>query len=318
MNVRSPSLLQVTRPSDIPVINKFQHKCPRHIALSLADNKKTGLGSQVSLYSSSSEEPTAYRNKQNRHDHIGKTTSIKESRVQKRFTHRKHNTCKNNKSESESECKVVKQSSRSGHKPLPNSISRSRLATKQALTKSLKEQSHSRTIRMKEPNLSEPPDYYMLTYCKSNDRQHVCDSPPIPTIARKLAQGQQTYINNIHDQSKTSNIKQSSSNNQQQRQDHLPALASPPPSLSHNHFTNSTVPVLPQINSHKVIKTLINTSEIERAPSCSPDTQPLDKQDNIPSVLPLVQELNSRDDSRNDTCNNEVRHEIVNSKYNSS
>jgi hypothetical protein len=279
-----------------PVMPKaLVHKNHRHNN-ALLEVKKDST-SQVSLYSSSSEEPIARAVKQ-KPTNSGKiagngSRSVKETRGIKRFSVRKHIlNAHQNRSDSESENHFARQprgghkpSALTGsHKPMANSIART---TKQALTKSQKEHSHNRTVRLKDHNPPSSPDYNVR--CRNGGPTI---SPPIPTIAKRLAQQyaqSNPEINNI------ANVRQSTP---QDEDNSSPIDPNQTTVITNNHGIPPTgIPTLPHISMHH--PSMLNISEIERAPTCSPTNEPInDATLEQPIKLPPILELKSRDDER--------------------
>ena len=178
-----------------------------------------GTGSQISLHSTSSEEPTGAAS--NRHKDRGVTNNanankmasglVRESRVQRRQAIKKQMESK--KSDSESEEKMRRQrpggvraggqgggggravgGKPSSNRPIANSIARS---NKQVLQRSLKEHSHNRTVRLREPNA--PVVLYSSPDIQERSYHQPPQSPPVPAVAKRLAQGQTGFVNDIHD-----------------------------------------------------------------------------------------------------------------------
>ena len=342
LNFRSPSMLQVPEP---PPSNKSLLKSPRHIKPSQVEHKNSrshlknsflASGSQVSLYSTSSEEPNHVTHKTRPKPGSGKTALgsglVKETRTQRRNVMRKQiEKTTQNKSDSESECHDkssgrprIKPSSGNNNKTLlSNSVAKSKVNPKQAAARTLKNQSLNRSVRMRIPNPPSSPDCHITHHTapvkqvkpvlKDNPPPPPPSSPPVPAVARRLAQGQQTTINDIHSSGMTSGYFPNERHEieSSRTSDHLPSLSIPP---AHHSSTvqssppESTVPKLPQIMDNNTVTitkpaTLI-VSQIERAPSCSPDNQPLNEQEmnsfrgqNV-CRLPPIHEIRSREEKR--------------------
>ena len=339
LNFRSPSMLQVLEP---PPSNKSLLKSPRHIKPSQVEHKNSrshlknsflASGSQVSLYSTSSEEPNHMTHKTRPKPSSGKTASssglVKETRTQRRNVMRKQiEKTTQNKSDSESECHDkssgrprIKPSSGNNNKTLlPNSVARSKVNPKQAAARTLKNQSLNRSVRMRIPNPPSSPDCHIThdtapakqvkPVLKDNPPPPPPSSPPVPAVARRLAQGQQTNINDIHSSGMTGGYFPNDQH-ETESSDHLPSLSILP--VHHNSIVQSsppktTVPKLPQImdnNTVTITKPATQiVSQIERAPSCSPDNQPLNEQEmssfraqNV-CHLPPIHEIRSREEKR--------------------
>ena len=225
-DLRSPSMLQA--------ISKGQqqqgggiNKSPRHKGVQGMEGgvgrRQTlaavqGTGSQISLHSTSSEEPTgaaSNRHKErtvtNNNAAVSKMASglVRESRVQRRQAIKKQMDSK--KSDSESEEKMRRQrpggvrvggqgggravgGKPSSNRPIANSIARS---NKQVLQRSLKDHSHNRTVRLREPNA--PVMLYSSPDIQERSYHQPPRSPPVPAVAKRLAQGQTGFVNDIHD-----------------------------------------------------------------------------------------------------------------------
>ena len=174
-----------------------------------------GTGSQISLHSTSSEEPAVAASSKGKDKATinAKTASglVRENRVQRRQAIRKQMDSKKSDSESEAQekigrhrpgmvgggrgGKVIGGGKASSGRPIANSVARS---TKQVLQRSLKEQSHNRTVRLREVPALSSPDIQELSYPPPPPPPP--RSPPVPTVAKRLAQEQQTgYVNDIHD-----------------------------------------------------------------------------------------------------------------------
>lgn len=239
---RSPSMLPAKpRASSPQAVEKCYQKSQKYTKSMLPVKRRiTGAASQISLHSTSSEEP---------HIKGGNNSTVKissglakETRVQRRQAIKKEMNSKKSDSESESQERLSRQR---GGKPssgrdrtLPNSIVRS---TKQALHRSLKEQNHNRTVRLRQPQV-------LLSSPDCHNRSP--PSPPVPTVAKRLAQGQKTNVNDSHDLLSTD----------------MTSINVPQEKLQRQAI--SSVPVLPSI-------TAASCYNITRAPSCTPDCQPL-------------------------------------------
>lgn len=342
LNFRSPSMLQVPEP---PPSNKSLLKSPRHIKPSQVEHKNSrshlknsflASGSQVSLYSTSSEEPNHVTHKTRLKPGSGKTASgsglVKETRTQRRNVMRKQiEKTTRNKSDSESEYHD-KSSGRSRIKPssgnnnkalLPNSVVRSKVSPKQAAAQTLKNQSLNRSVRMRIPNPPSSPDCHITHHTapakqvkpvlKDNPPPPPPSSPPVPAVARRLAQGQQTIINDIHSSGMSKGYfpNERHETESSRTSDHLPSLSIPPvlpSSILQSSPPETTVPKLPQIMDNSTVTITKPAtpimSQIERAPSCSPDNQLLNEQEmtsfraqNV-CQLPPIHEIRSREEKR--------------------
>ncbi|XP_019850647.1 PREDICTED: uncharacterized protein LOC109581203 [Amphimedon queenslandica] len=230
-DLRSPSMLQATSKGQQQLggggggggINKSpRHKAVQGIEGGVGRRQTLaavqGTGSQISLHSTSSEEPSGAAS--NRHKDRAVTNNanankmasglVRESRVQRRQAIKKQMESK--KSDSESEEKMRRQrpggvraggqggggravgGKPSSNRPIANSIARS---NKQVLQRSLKEHSHNRTVRLREPNA--PVMLYSSPDIQERSYHQPPRSPPVPAVAKRLAQGQTGFVNDIHD-----------------------------------------------------------------------------------------------------------------------
>ena len=322
------------------------------------------IGSQTNLCSTSSEEPTnvlCRRNKP-RTDPVAtrhtRPSASKESRIQRKNILRKQ-LQKNvrGKSDSESEGKeednpALRRAGQTTVIPVPNSVVRSKVKQPN--------KGYSNGLRMQyRPSSNESQDDHVTHHVTTNNhslpralnRQKVGDvgmaplyplpssSPPVPAVARRLAQGRPVHyndqVNDIHSldtsgmtgissgiingntsppiptlrrltdgnhSNKTSPkaVVQSQSVHKFYHQDKLPEIIQSPPSQISNSI------------SHLPFNTLLPQTvslQIDRAPSCSPDIHPVFTNNgggtnfsrNGVCCLPPIQEVLSREEKKAST-----------------
>ena len=363
--IRSPSL------HTIPPIQSSQNLQEKSSKNYKNRHRKSAqmIGSQTNLCSTSSEEPTnvlCRRNKP-RSDPVAtrhtRPSASKESRIQRKNILRKQ-LQKNvrGKSDSESEGKeednpALRRAGQTTVISVPNSVVRSKVKQPN--------KGYSNGLRMQyRPSSNESQDDHVTHHVTNNshslpralNRQKVGDvgmtplyplpssSPPVPAVARRLAQGRPVHyndqVNDIHslDTSGMTGISsgiingntlptiptlrrltdgnhsneispkavvQSQSVHKFYHQDKLPEIIQSPPSqISPSQISNST--------SHLPLNTLLPqpvSLQIDRAPSCSPDTHPVFTNNNGGTnfsrngvcCLPPIQEVLSREEKKAST-----------------
>ena len=308
---------------------KLENKASKGPAPSSKKATVLPTNSQISLYSTSSEEPVTAINRRSKPrpdpstKHTGPNNG-RDSRIPRKNILRKQlekNLQDRNKSDSESEGKVssVKRGTAS-HSQLPNSVAKSRVKHDRSGGGHRLQQYRPSSTESQEDQAPRPHGTKGHSSVRNmnriiDDHKHLppvlqCSSPPVPAVARRLAQGQSVRFSNevedIHNlrnngiRDETRNVVKESVPNDKpklpdlQQNDQKKAvgvyhqdnevkaeeLKLPIITCANNNNSVSTrpFPVIPEVTV-----TSFPSVSIERAPSCSPDDRPLNIHHNEPS-----------------------------------